>query len=88
MTSSPITSLQTEEEKVEAVIDFIFLGSKTIADIDLSQKIRRCLVLGRQAMTNIEIKKQRPHIAKKVQIVKALVFPVVIYGCELDHKEG
>ena len=54
MTSSPITSLQTEEEKVEAVIDFIFFGSKIIADIDLSQKIRRCLVLGRKAMMNID----------------------------------
>ena len=54
MTFSPITSLQTEEEKVEVVIDFIFFGSKIIAGIDLRQKVRRCLVLRRKAMTNID----------------------------------
>ena len=64
--------------------EFIFLGSKITVDGDQSHEIRRCLLLGRKAMTNLDsiIKKQRHHFAKKVHLVKAMVSPVVMYGCE------
>ena len=69
---------------METVRDFIFLGSKITADGDCSQEIKRCSLLGRKAMTNLDtiLKKQRHFFADKGQLVKAMVFPVVMYGCE------
>ena len=84
MASSPITSWQIDGEKVEAVTDFVFLGSKITADSDCSHEIKRCLLLGRKAMTNLNsvLKPRDVTLLTKVHIVKAMVFPVVIYGCE------
>ena len=84
MVSSPITSWQIEGEKIETVIDFIFLGSKITAEGDCSHGIKIRLLLGRKAMTEPRqhIKKQRYYFASKVHLVTALVFPVVMYGCE------
>ena len=84
MASGPITSWQIEEEKVEVVTDFLFLGSKITADGDYIHEIRRQLLLGRKAMTNlVSVLKIRDIILlTKVHIVKAMVFPVVTYGCE------
>ena len=82
MASSPITSRQTNGEKVEAMTDFLFLGSKITAEGDCSHEIRRCLLLGRKAMTNLEsvLKSKDITLPTKVCIVKAMVFPFVIYG--------
>ena len=85
MASSPITSWQTEREKVEAVTDFIFLGFKITVDGDCSHEIKRHLLLRRKAVTNLDSDITLP---TNVCIVKAVVFPVVMYKCELDHKEG
>ena len=83
MASSHITSWQINGETMETVTDFIFLGSKITADGDYSQEIRRRLLLGRKAMTNLDsIKKQRHYFANKVCLVKVLCFPVVLYECE------
>ena len=89
MASRPITSWQTDGEKVEAVTDFIFLGSKITADYDCSLEIKRCLFLGRKVMTNLDsilsrgsIKSRDITLPTKVCVVKAMVFPAVIYGCE------
>ena len=83
MTSSPISSWQIEGETMETVTDFIFLGSKITADGDCSHEIKRCLSLGRKAMTNLEILKIRDiTLPTKVHLVKAMVFPVIMYGCE------
>ena len=85
MASSPITSWQTEGEYTETVADFIFLGSKITVDSDCSHEIKRRLLLGRKAMTNLDsILKSRDHFANKgkVCIVKAMLFPVAMYGCE------
>ena len=84
MASSPITSWQIEGEKVEVVTDFLFLGSKITANGDFSHEIRRCLLLGRKAMTNLDsvLKSRDITLPTKVHIVKAMVFPVVMYGCE------
>ena len=84
MASSPITSWQIEGEKVEAVTDFISLGSKITADSDCSHEIKRCLFLGRKVMTNLGsiLKSSNITLPTKVCLVKAMVFPVVIYGCE------
>ena len=84
MASDPITSWQIDGENVEAETDFIFLGSKITADGDYSQKIKRHLPLGRKAMTNLdEVLKSRDIILPtKICMVKAMVFPVVMYGCE------
>ena len=85
MASSPITSWQTDGETVETVADFIFWGSKITADGDCSHEIKRCLLLGRKVMTNLDsILKSRDIITllTKVCLVKAMVFPVVMYGCE------
>ena len=89
MAFSPITPWQIEGKKVEAVTDFIFLGSKITVDSDCSHEIKRCLLLGGKAIdkTKQDIKKQKHHYANKVSIVKAMVFPVVMYGFELDHKK-
>ena len=98
--SSPITLWQIDREKVETVTDFIFLGSKITMDSDCSHEIKRCLILGRKAMTNLAsvLKSRDITLLTKACIVKAIVFPVVMYGCkswiikkkkkELDHKEG
>ena len=84
MASGPITSWQTDGEKVETVTDFIFLGSKIIADGDCSHEIKRCLLCGRKAMTNLDsvLKSRDITLLTKVHIVKAVVFPVVMYGWE------
>ena len=82
MASGSFTLRQPVGKKVETVTDFIFLGSKITADGDCSHEIKRCLFFGRKAMTNLDsILKKRHHFAK-VHIVKAMVFPVVMYGCE------
>ena len=85
MASGPITSWEMYGETVETVSDFIFLGSKITADGDCSHKIKRCLLLGRKVMTNLDsiLKKQRHYSDnKEVRLVKAMVFPVVMYECE------
>ena len=75
---------------METVTDFIFLGSKITADGDYSHEIQRHLFLGRKSMTNLNsiLKSRDITLLTKVHIVKAVVFPVIMYGCELDHKEG
>ena len=89
MTSSPITSWQIDGETVQTVTDFIFLGSKITTDGDHNHEIKRCLFLGGKAMINLDsIKNRVITLPTKVHIVKALVFPVVMCGCERDHKEG
>ena len=84
MASGPITSQQREGEKVEAVTEFIFLGSKIIADGDCSHEIKRCLLLGKKAMTNPDsiLKSREITLTTKVHLVKAMVFPVIMYGYE------
>ena len=84
MTSSRITSWQIDGETVETVADFIFLASKVTADGDCSHEIKRHLFLGRKAMTNIDniLKSRDITLLTKVCLVKAMVFPVVMYGCE------
>ena len=85
MVSGPITSWQIQGEKVEAVTDFIFLGSKIIADNDCSHEIKRHLLLGRKAMTNLDsiLKLSRDiTLPTEVHIVKVMVFPIVMYECE------
>ena len=90
MASGPITSWQIGGETVETVTDFIFLGSKITADGDCSHEIKRCLLLGRKAMINLDniLKSRGITFPTKVHLVKAMVFPVVMYGCELDYKEN
>ena len=84
MASNPITSWQGDGETVETVADFIFLGSKILADGDCSHEIKRCLLLGRKIMTNLDsiLKSRDITLPTKVHLVKATVFPVVMYGCE------
>ena len=84
MASSPITSWQTEGETVETVADFNFGGSKITADGDCSHEIKRRLLLGRKVMTNLDsiLKSRDITLPTKVHLVKAMVFPVVLYGCE------
>ena len=84
MASGPITSWQIDGETMETVTDFIFLGSKITADGDYSHKIKRCLLLGRKAMTNLDsiLKSRDITLPAKVHLVEAMVFPVVMYGCE------
>ena len=84
MASSPITSWQIDGETVETVAEFIFLGSKITADGDRSNEIKRRLLLGRKVMTNLDSILKRRHItwSTNVCLVKAMVFPVVMYGCE------
>ena len=90
MASGPITSLQIDGEIMETVIDFILGGSKITADGDFSHEIKRCLLLGRKVMTNIHsiLKSRDITLPTKIHLVKAMVFPVVMYGCELDYKES
>ena len=84
MASGPITSWQMDGEIVETVTDFIFGGSKITADGDCSHEIKRCLLLGRQVMTNLDsiLKSRDITLPTKVHLVKTMVFPVVTYGCE------
>ena len=84
MVSGPIISWQTEGEKMEAVTEFLFLGSRITADSDCSHEIRRCLLPERKAVTNLDSILNREDITlpAKVHIIKAMGFPVVMYGCE------
>ena len=84
MASGPITSWEIDGETVEIVSDFIFGGSKITADGDFSHEIKRCLLLGRKVMTNLDsmLKGRDITLPTKVRLVKAMVFPVVMYGCE------
>ena len=84
MASSPITSWQIDEETVETVADFIYLGSKITADGDFSHEIKTHLLLGSKVMTNLDsiLKSRDITLSTKVRLVKAMVFPVVMYGCE------
>ena len=90
MASGPIISWQIGEETVETVSNFIFLCSKITADGDCSHEIKRCLLLGRKLMTNLDsiFKSRDITLPTKVRLVKAMVFPVVMYGYELDCEEG
>jgi len=84
MASGPITSWQIDEERVETVANFIFLGSKITAGGACSHEIRRCLLLGKKVMTNLDsiLKSRGITLLTKVHVVKAMVFPIVMYGCE------
>ena len=90
MVSNPITSWEIDGETVETVADFIFGGSKITAVGDCSHEIKRCLLLGRKVMTNLEsiFKGRDITLPTKICIVKAMVFPVVTYGCELDYNKS
>ena len=90
MASSPITSWEIDGEIVETVADFIFGGSKITADGNCSHEIKRRLLLGRKVMANLDstFKSRDITLSIKVHLVKAMVFPVVMYGCELDYKES
>ena len=89
MLSGPIISWHMEGGKVEAVTDFLLLGSKITVDCDCSHEIKRCLLLGKESVTNLSsvLRCRDITLPTKVRIVKAMVFPVVMYG-EFDHKEG
>ena len=84
MASSPITSWQIDGETMETVTDFIFLGSKITADGDCSHDIKRHLLLGRKAMTNLDsiLKSKDITLPTKIHLVKTMGFPIVMYGCE------
>ena len=91
MASGPLSSWEIDVETVETVTDFILGGSKITADGDCSHEIKRCLLLGRKVMTNLDsiLKSRDIALPTKVCLVKALVFPVVMYGCEgWDYKES
>ena len=90
MASGPITSWEIDGETVETGSDFILGSSKVTADGDCSHEIKRCLLIGRKVMTNVDIilKNIDSTLPTKVRLVKAMVFPVVRYGSELDYKES
>ena len=90
MASDPITSWEINGETVETVSDFIFLGSKIAADGDCNHEIKRRLLLGRKVTTKLAstLKSRDITLPTKVHLVNAMVFPVVMYGCELDYKES
>ena len=90
MACGPITSWEIDGETVETVSDFMFLASKITADGDCSHEIKRCLLLGRKVMTNLDsiLKSRDITLSAEVHLVKAMVFPVVVYGCELDCQES
>ena len=90
MASGPITSWQIDGETVETVRDFSFLGFKITADGDCTHENKRRLLLGRKPMTKLDriLKSRDITLPTKVHLVKAMVFPVVMYGCELDYKES
>ena len=89
MTSSPITSWKIDGDKVEMVAVFIFLGSKVTGDADCSHEIKRRLLLGKKAITNLDsiLESKDITLPTKVRIVKAMAFPVVVYGCESRTKK-
>ena len=84
MASGPITSWEIDGETMETVTDFVVLGSKVTADVDCSHEIKRCMLLGRKVMTNLDsiLKSRDITLPTQVCLVKAMVFPVVMYGCE------
>ena len=84
MASGPITSWQIDGEMIKTVRDFIFFYSKITADVDYRHEIKRCLLLGRKAMTNVDniLKNRDITLPTKVRLLKAMVFPIVMYGCE------
>ena len=88
MASGPITSWEIDGETVET--DFIFWGSKITADGDFNHEIKRCLLLEKKVMTNLDsiLKSRDITLPTKVHLVKAMLYPVVMYGCELDYKEN
>ena len=90
MALGPNSSYQIDGETKETVTDFVFWGSKITADSDCSHKIKRCLLFGRKVITNLDniLKSRDITLPTKVHLVKAMVFPVVMYGCELDYKES
>ena len=90
MASGPITSWQIDVETMETVSDFIFLSSKITADGDCSHEIKRQLLLGRKVITNLDsiLKSRDITLPTKVHLVKAVFFPIVMYGCESDYKEN
>ena len=90
MASGPITSWEIDGETVETVSDFIFWGSKITADDDCSHEIKRRLLLGRKVMTNLDsiLKSREITLPTNVLLVRAMVFPLVMYGCELDCEES
>ena len=90
MASGPISSWEIDGERVETESDFILGGSRVTADGDCSHEIKRCLLLGRKVMTNLDsiLKSRDITLPTKVCLVKATVFPVVMYGCELDCEES
>ena len=90
MASGPITSWKIDRKTMETMTDFIFLDSRITADGDCCHEIRRRLLLGRKAVANLDsvLKSRDITFLTKVHLVKAMVFPVVVYECELDHKEG
>ena len=90
MAPDPISSWQIDGETMEIVTDFIFLGSKITADGDCSHEIKRHLLLERRVMTNLDniLKSRDIALPAKFHLVKAMIFPVIMYECELDHKEG
>ena len=90
MASSPVTSWQIDGKKVETVTDFVFLASKITVDGACSHEIKRHSVLGRKVMINLDsiLKSRDITLPTKVHLVKAMVFPVVMYGCELDYEES
>ena len=90
MASGPITSCQIDGETMEIVTDLVLLDSKITADGDCSHEIKRCLLLGKKAMINLDsiLKSRDITLSTKVCLVKAMVFPVVVYKCELDYKES
>ena len=90
MASSPITSWQIDGETMATVRDFIFLGSKITADGDCSHEIKRVLLFGRKAMTNLDsiLRSRDITLLTKLHVVKAMAFPVVMCGCQLGHKKA
>ena len=90
MASGPMTSWQIDGETVETVADFVFWGSKITGDGNCSHEIKRCLLLGTKVMTNLDsiFKRRDITLPTKVHLVKAMVFPTVMYGCELDCEES
>ena len=90
MASGPITSWEIDGETVETMADFIFLSSKITADGDHSHEIKRHLLFGRKVVTSLDsiLKSRDITLSTKVHLVKVIVFPVVMYGCELDYKES
>ena len=90
MASDPIPSWQIDGDTMETVRDFIFLGSKITADDDCSHEVKRCLLLRRKTMTNVDntLKSTDITFPTKIDLIKGMVFPVVMCGCESYHKEG